>query len=193
MWRGDSGGSGRERAGLMGAGWRPADGWQAAPALVRPKRMSSKTENAIPFPRRESLQRLHQLRNLHLRSDQHVDMICHDDPCVEEVMRIPLPKVQSFHHHVRDVRPAQVEWPGTAAIQKTIHCKKRLSGGNRWGKGSICRKTPMEPPSQKDGMTQCVVMRQTPRMESGHKRSVSVRRQNSHGMWGRLVTGGRLS
>lgn len=94
-------------------------------------------------------------------------------------MRIPLPKVKGFHQHARDVQAAQLEWPDATAVQKTIPRKKSSSGGKRCGKNSICRMTSMKAPSQKDGMTRGVIVRQTPRMESGQERSVPLREKSS--------------
>lgn len=89
---------------------------------------------------------------------------------------------------VDNLRPAEVQWPGAAAVEKAIHGEERSSGGCRFGKNSRCRQAAMQPLCKKDRLASGVIMRQAASMESGHERKVRVRPQNSHGMWGRLIT-----
>jgi hypothetical protein len=54
----------------------------------------------------------------------------------------------------------RLRWSGPGrAVEKTIHRKKRLSGGNLWGTDSIGQKTSVQPPSRKEGMTEGVIVR----------------------------------
>jgi len=139
--------------------------------LVLPKRSPGKAEHTVGFPCGESLQRLHELRNLHSWSNENVNVIGHHDEAMQRVVaRVSM--VNSVDHYPRDLRPAKIQRASACVIKKSVHRKKRLPGGGRRGKAAIGRQTPIQPPCEKNGLAKPIIVRQAASMESGHERRV---------------------
>jgi hypothetical protein len=86
------------------------------------------------------------------------------------VRKLPFPKVNSLHHHARDIRPVKEQWPCATTVEKTFHGQKSSSRGELLRENSMCRETAVKPPCKKDRLIQGVIVRQAASMESCHER-----------------------
>src|ERR1017187_7816864 len=78
-------------------------------ALVLPERLPRVAEHSVTLPRGKPLERLHQPRNLHARSDQQMNVARHDDICVDLVVpQTLLPIANGVDNHSRNLWPPKV-------------------------------------------------------------------------------------
>src|SRR5579872_1330307 len=111
---------------------------------ILPKRLSGKPQNPISLPGCKPLERVHQLRNLHLWSNQSVNMVSHDDKGMK--VQLFLPKTQRLNYHLRNIISSKVKRPGPALIENSIHSNKRSSGGNCRREKAVSRETAVKTP-----------------------------------------------
>ena len=139
--------------------------------LILPKRPPHNTQHLIPLPRRESLERLHKRRHLDQRRNQKMNVVGHDDKCMQIIVP-PILIPNRVGHHFSHLRPLQVQRPRDGVIEQPVHGDKGLSRRDRRWERSIRRETSVQPPRQKDRFSYGVEVRQAATVKGRHKQGV---------------------
>jgi hypothetical protein len=146
---------------------------QSIIALVLPEMTSRKAEDSITLPSSESLERLHDIRNLPQRSDQKMDMVCHHNKGVQlEVSLVSI--LNRFHYDIGNVRLLEKERPSAPVIKNVINGEEGFSGVCCRRKISIGRQTSVQSPGKEYWLTDGMIVRQSTAMKRSHKEKVQV-------------------
>ena len=72
---------------------------QSIIALVLPEGLASEPQHSVALPGSEPFERLHHLGNFLPWSHQEMNVVRHDDKCVEAIAPL-IPMVNGIHHHL---------------------------------------------------------------------------------------------
>ena len=136
-------------------------------ALILPKCLSSTSQYPIPFSGGKTLKRPHEPGNFHLRRDEQMNMISHDDIGMQPVVSW-LPVLNRFDNHFRKLRPPKIKRPSPRIIQQPIHSNESLSRCDSRRKIPVAWKAAVQPPGEKNGPAYRRVVRQSPGMKNRH-------------------------
>jgi hypothetical protein len=75
------------------------------------------------------------------------------------VPHVPLFIMDSFDHHLGELRPEQVQRTRAGGIEKAVHRQEGLAGGGRRRESAVRREAPIETPGEKDGLPDGVIVR----------------------------------
>jgi len=142
-------------------------------ALILPKRTSSNAEKPVALPSGISFERLHDCGNVAAGRNQKMHMIRHHDKRMQlEVSQISIPN--GLHYNIGNLWLLEKQRPSTSIVKKPVHFEEGLSGSGFRRKASMSRQTPIQPPSEKYGLTNSIKVRQPPPMERRHKEKVDL-------------------
>jgi len=128
-----------------------------------PKTRSRSIQDSIGFPRRYSLQRLHQLAGWGFRKQKCVDVIWHDGVRAKLVVTHCDPLIERGHHYLRDGGLPQIHGANGGRVQVSVHPNEssaisRLRGGRVAAYGESAVQTPRD----EDPFSLGVNVRETP-------------------------------
>lgn len=144
-------------------------------AFSLPKWFPGESQCPVSLPRCVPLQRLHQLRHRHARSDQQMYMIRHDDIFVEAIVPGLLAIANCAHHHRGHFRLAKVERARARGVEKAVHSDERCPRSERCRETAIYGKAAVQPPGEEDRMIERVVVGKSANVRSGHIVGVGFR------------------
>jgi hypothetical protein len=96
---------------------------------------------------RESLKRPQPFGGNHVRRDQKMNMVWHNDVCVKVIpVQFLCAVPQCRHYHLGNLLPLQKQGPSSACVQEPVEGNERLTGRDKPGRReyAVCRKTPMQ-------------------------------------------------
>jgi hypothetical protein len=120
--------------------------------FILPKRQPGKIQQCIRLTRREALESVSNSRKLHVRCNQQVNVVWHNDVRMEIVVMHMVSRVmQCVHDEPCDIRLTQIGNAGLRMVEDLIHGGEGLSGRQCFGKHSALWEATRKSPSQKDG------------------------------------------